>query len=187
MRKFKQFFAVFLSLAALVVLMIGPLYRSLFTYKDCGERHSFNITSPLLIAYIDSIAAIENVETIEQIAELSNKMTSEQLSFQATRSEINPNKLFPNKSTHCVGYSAFYAAVCNYLLSKNGFGDAWHCQAHCGEIHFLGYNVHQLFDSAFFANHDFNIIQGDSDSEIYCTDPTLHDYLGISGVSPYNY
>ncbi len=187
MRRLKVMLVVFVSLAVLVVLMRGPLYRSLFSYKDCGERHSFRITSKFLMAYIDSAADMDNVESVEQIAELSNKITSAQLSFQATRSEINPNKLFTNKSTHCVGYSAFYEAVCNYLLAKNGFGDSWHCQAHCGQIHFLGYNVHHLFDSAFFANHDFNIIQGDSDSEIYCTDPTLHDYLGISRVSPYKH
>ena len=187
MRRLKIVLVVFVSLAVLMVLMRGPLYRSLFSYKDCGERDSFSITSKFLLAYIDSVADMDNVESVGQIAELSNKITSAQLSFQATRSEINPNKLFPNKSTHCVGYSAFYAAVCNYLLSKNGFGAAWHCQAHCGEIHFLGYNVHHLFDSAFFANHDFNIVRGGSDAEIYFTAPTLYDYLGMSGVSPYNY
>jgi hypothetical protein len=38
MRKLKLLLTVFFSLAVLVVLMRGPLYRSLFSYQDCGER-----------------------------------------------------------------------------------------------------------------------------------------------------
>jgi len=186
MRKLKLLLTVFFSLAVLVVLMRGPLYRSLFSYQDCGERDSFSITSNFLLAYIDSVADMDNMESVEQIVELSQEITSDQLSFQASRSEINPNKLFPNNRTHCVGYSAFYTAVCNYLLKQNGFADSFQCRAYCGQIHFVGYNIHSLFDSVLFADHDFNCIQNASGSEKYFTDPTLYDYLGIAYVSPFS-
>jgi hypothetical protein len=175
-------------LALLLVLFIlrGPLYRCFFSYEKCSERQSYSVTSVLLKEYIDSVAGIKRVESVERIVELSHQITSDQLSFQASGSEINPNKLFPNNSTHCVGYSAFYTAVCNYLLKQNGFADSFQCRAYCGQIHFLGYNVNSLFESAFFADHDFNWIQNASGSEKYFTDPTLYDYLGIAYVSPFS-
>jgi hypothetical protein len=174
-------------LASILIIFIfrGPLYRCFFSYEKCGERQSYSVTSPLLKEYIDSVTVKRRAESVEQVIELTHEITSHQLSFQASRSEINPNKLFPNKRTHCVGYSAFYTAVCNYLLKQNGFADSFQCRAYCGQIHLLGYNVHSLFDSAFFADHDFNCIQNASGSEKYFTDPTLYDYLGIAYVSPF--
>jgi hypothetical protein len=177
---------VVLALLLIIFILRGPLYRCFFSYEKCSERQSHSVTSVLLEEYIDSVAGIKRLESVERIVELSHQITSDQLSFQASRSEINPNKLYPNNRTHCVGYSAFYTAVCNYLLKQNGFADSFQCRAYCGQIHFLGYNVHILFDSAFFADHDFNCIQNASGSEKYFTDPTLYDYLRIAYVSPFS-
>lgn len=186
MKPGNKILVVVLALLLVLFILRGPFYRCFFSYEKCGERQSYSVTSPLLKEYIDSVAGKRRAESVEQIVELSHEITSDQLSFQASGSEINPNKLYPNNRTHCVGYSAFYTAVCNYLLKQNGFADSFQCRAYCGQIHFLGYNVHSLFDTAFFADHDFNCIQNASGSEKYFIDPTLYDYLGIAYVSAFS-
>ena len=95
---------VVLAFLLIIFIFRGPLYRCFFSYEKCGERQSYLVTSVLLKEYIDSVARKGGAESVEQIAELSHEITSDQLSFQASRSEINPNKLYPNNRNHCVGY-----------------------------------------------------------------------------------
>jgi hypothetical protein len=167
----------------LLVLFRGTLYRILFSYENCGRRPHISISSSLLRNHLDSIARFHEPQSILEIVNLSNRITANQLSYHTKASEINPNRLFPQSKTHCVGYSAFYASICNYLLEHYGFGQTYHCDAYCGKISFLGYDLHKHFENPFFASHDFNMISNSSGKEIICIDPILYDYFRIESIT----
>jgi hypothetical protein len=180
-RKIVSFILLFALVS--VFFICGPLYRSLFYYTSCGVRNTYRISSPALEEYIDSLSALNPPESTHDVIALANTITSEQLSFQTSHSEVNPNLLFPGGRSHCVGYSAFFTTVCNGLLEKYNFDQQWSCASHRGNIYLLGFNLHDCFRSSFFADHDFNCMSHHSSGEIICTDPTLFDYIGIATIS----
>jgi hypothetical protein len=179
-------FKIVLSTLLIVLLVLvfrGALYRVLVSYEKCGNRKSYELTSEILRQYLDSIVTDQPVTNVEQIVLLANEITADQLTYTTKNAEENPSKLFPLGATHCVGYSAFYATICNYLLVRYGYEHEWHCYTHYGHIHLMGYNLHNAFGSPFFANHDYNSIRNSKGTDIYFTDPTLYDYSGIVMIS----
>lgn len=60
--------------------------------------------------------------------------------------------------------------------------DEWGAKHKVGEIYFLGYNIHPLFKSEFFKDHDFVVIENRKTNEIIAVDPALYDYFRINKI-----
>ena len=68
------------------------------------------------------------------------------------------------------------------MLEKNRLSDLWVATPQIGQLYLMGKNIHPYFNSAFFKDHDFVIIENLKTGEIVAVDPSLHDYTGIQHV-----
>jgi hypothetical protein len=170
-------------LMTLGLVFRGALYRYLVRYQSVGVRMNYVATDDKLIDYIETSANEQTDLDIAQIIQLGLSITSKQLHFAATQNDIDPNHLVNSKAAHCVGYAAFFATTCNYLLKKYNLGDHWEAKPHIGQLYFLGANVHQYSNAPFFKDHDFVTIRNKTTGEIRAVDPTINDYLGIDFIN----
>src|SRR5688572_7801753 len=127
MKRIKKFLKwttiTFLALFLLVFLFRGFLYRQLFSYKSIGSRTTYLATDKELTDYIDNKTVLFKPRDVKDIIEISLQLTSSRLNFSSAKNDNDPNKLIKTKNAHCIGYSAFFTATCNYLLNKFGFDD----------------------------------------------------------------
>jgi hypothetical protein len=186
MSKGRRIILMLVVVVAIVFLLKGTLFRFFVSYRDCGTRDSFELTSWELRQYIDSCSVTEPPTDIMGVIMLANKITASQLTFRASSKEIDPNMLCMYHRTHCRGYAAFFEVVCNYLLEKYKFNKEWSCSAHVGHIYLMSLDVHRFFKSSFFKNHDFNSIRNNSDGKEILIDATVYDYFGIETVAHAN-
>ncbi len=175
----KRTILAILILAAVGVFFRGWIYRSLVTYHSVGERTNFSVTNDKLINYLDASTKNINEPNIQQIIKLGLSISSKQLNFSAGKNDIDPNQLINSKTAHCVGYAAFFTTSCNYLLEKYELSGEWTAKHQIGQLNFLGINIHKLFNSPFFKDHDFVIIKNEKTGETLAVDPTINDYLSI--------
>src|SRR5690606_28082663 len=183
MKYIKGFFLTLIILIIVAILLRGPIFRSLITYDSIGERENYLITDDNLAYYIDSGAESLLDPNVEQIIKLSLSLTSNQLNFTFEKNDNDPNLLIISKTAHCVGYAHFFATTCNYLLEKHGFSADWLATSRVGQMSFIGIDVHQFFNSPFFRDHDFVVIENLKTGEKFAVDPSVHDYLGIDFIS----
>jgi hypothetical protein len=183
-RKFLKWATVTLCTLLFGALIFrGGLYRLLFSYKFVGHRTSYIAIDKELTGYIDGKTVSFKPTGIKDIIKMSLQLTSDRLNFKETRNDNDPNKLVRTRNAHCIGYSAFYSATCNYLLGKYGFADNWISQPLIAQIYFRNVNLHQYFTSSFFRDHDFNGITNKKTGEQYFVDPTVNDYFYIDFVT----
>lgn len=183
MKFIQRIILAIIMLTIIVFLFRGWLYRHLVRYHSAGVRTNYVATDDQLINYIETSADKQTDLDIAQIIQLGLSITSKQLHFTATQNAIDPNQLVYSKAAHCVGYAAFFATTCNYLLKKYNLGNHWEAKPHIGQLYFLGTNVHQYSNAPFFADHDFVTIKNKTTGEIRAVDPTLSDYLDIDFIN----
>lgn len=184
MKRFLKWILVVVGVVLLCgVVFRGFIYRQLFHYQPIGQRTIYNATRPELIRFIDDATSSFKPEGVEHIVEKSLALTSERLQFRAARNDNDPDKLIRTTQAHCVGYSAFFSAVCNYLLEKYGYSESWSSKPLIGQIYVGQINIHQFASSSFFRDHDFNVIENHHTGERYYVDPTLRDYFYIDYVT----
>jgi hypothetical protein len=183
MKIIKRTILTILILIAVGALFRGWIYRFVVTYKSEGIRNSYVVPNKQFSDYIDKGTQKLITPNIDQIVSHSLVLTSNQLNFSARKNEIEPNKLMTTKTTHCVGYSSFFAASCNHLLKKYNMEDIWVVNQHIGQLYFLGKNIHKYLNSPFFKDHDFVTIENKLTGELIAVDPSLYDYLYIDCVN----
>lgn len=161
----------------------GYIYRQLVTYKSIGDRQNYSVVDDKLVDYIEKKIGNKKNLDITEIIKIGLSTTSQQLNYTASKNDNNPNKLINSKTAHCVGYASFYAATCNYLLKKNNLSSIWTAQPQIGQLYLLGTNIHKYFNSSFFKDHDFVIIENNTTGEVFAVDPTINDYLYIDYIT----
>jgi hypothetical protein len=176
------------ALTILILTLVGFLfrgwfYRNLVTYKSTGARTSYTVKDVKLASSINASADEQVQPHIEEVIELALSITSEQLNFTAEKNDTDPNKLIVSQTANCVGYAAFFATTCNYLLVKHKLADTWIAKPQVGQLHFLDINIHQYISTPFFADHDFVTIENKTRGQIFAVDPTVSDYLDIDLVT----
>ncbi|UAY53502.1 hypothetical protein [Ferruginibacter albus] len=182
--KFLKWFSLsILFLLVCGLIFRGFLYRHFFFYKTISQRSTYSVSDKKLISYIDSASITFKPESIKDIIDFSLKLTAEKLQFKEAKNENDPNKLITSNNAHCVGYAAFFSAICNYLLQKFNFNEDWHSIPLVGQIYFCGINIHPFIHSSFYKDHDFDVIENKKTGEKYYTDPTINDYLKINYVT----
>jgi len=68
-------------------------------------------------------------------------------------------------------------------LDKYELSGNWIAKPQIGQLNFLGINVHKYFNSQFFKDHDFVLIENKTTDEVFAVDPTVRDYLKINFIS----
>jgi len=87
------------------------------------------------------------------------------------------------KKANCIGYSALFNSIGNYLIRKQNLSDKFEFSHLVGKLNVFGFNIHNLFNSPFFRDHDFNEIKNNLTDEKTFVDPSLRDYLRIENVT----
>lgn len=165
-----------------IYLLKNPLYNLFIHYSISGKR-AYNYSPE---EHLRKIMDEENVkfapETVEEVIDLSLKITDRHLHYRFQKSSVDPNEICKTGSTHCVGYSAFFNTTFNYLIQKNKIS-GWTTSQCYGGLFLFNINLNKLFDSPFFRDHDFNSIRNQKTGENIYVDPTVFDYLGIDRIN----
>jgi hypothetical protein len=177
----KNSLKIFVLLFLLVVLFRGFLYRNSVVYHQIKSRDALIIKDDNLIEFINTCDI--DTASIDEIIESALDITSEKLSFTDGNCDVNPNELFYSTKSNCIGYAGFYASTFNYLLKKYHLDTDWKATPVVGKLEFFGFDIHKLFSSPFFKDHDFVVIENKILGIKYAVDPTIHDYLSVDYIS----
>jgi hypothetical protein len=183
--------AVWVGLFLLGFLLRGGLFRQFFNYR--AEKRfvlEYKIENTQLTDFIVKHPEVydREVEDIEHIALIAEKITADALSFSKDSIVFNPNLVFASGGiTNDAGYSAFYTTVCDYLIDYYSLKNYYDCRHIVGSCFFRGTNLTtfrtirggQPFPSEFH----FNVILNLKTGETISLDPTLYDAYRISTVS----
>lgn len=183
--KFFKRLVITLGIVLLLLFIFrGIIYQKLIRYVDLDARKSYVITNDSLVTYIDNQLSDKNFSNIHEIADFSQSITSEILSFSLESKVSDPNVLWETRKANCVGYATLTAAVMNYILNKKNDQD-WKAEPRRGLLFCGGFNLNKLFHNKYFKDHDFVLIRHtESGAEIYI-DSSVHDYLGVNEVEKY--
>ena len=169
-------------LIVLTILLRGILYRLTVEYEKIGDRPAIEIEDDKLIQVIDSISGDRKID-LNQIVEISSLITRKNLRFTFEKADKDPNQLIYTKKSNCVGYSAMFNSIADYLIEQNDLEDEYESSHLVGRLRFMGIDIHRLFDDPFFKDHDFNEILNLDTGERISIDPTVNDYSRIRRVS----
>lgn len=183
MKLIKRTVLTILVLLIVALLFRGSIYRLFVNYRSIGQRQNYPALDSKLINYIELNLADREALDINQVIEIGLHATSKQLNFKVSKNDRDPNKLINSKTAHCVGYSHFFATTCNYILKRNNLSDIWVAKPQIGNLFIFGANIHKYFNSPFFKDHDFVIIENRVTGELLAVDPTVNDYLFINYVT----
>jgi len=175
-----------LKITGLIILILivfrGFIYRQIVNYTEIGLRDEIEITNRELIRKIEAKSKNRNID-LEIIAEIAEKITSEELNFTMNRTSNNPNVMIDTNQANCVGYSVMFNSISNYLIRMNKLQNQFEAKHKIGELDLLGINLHQFFESPFFRDHDFNDLTDKETGKIISVDPSLSDYFQIKRIS----
>jgi len=177
----KKIFKIIGISILLLLLFRGFIFRLIIKYQSIGTRTEIKIIEKNLIKKIESKSA-NKIINLDKIIAIANEITTEELNFTGSRASNNPNHLINSKEANCIGYSAMFNSIANYLIKKNQLESKIEAHHKIGQLYFLGIDIHQFFDSAFFRDHDFNEIEILESGEKYYIDPTIYDYFWISRI-----
>ena len=177
--KIIKYFGIFIIL---LILFRGFLYRTLVNYSKVNVRNNITLTNKNLIQEIDK-RTNGKILSIEEITKLSNSITSEKLNFTFGKISNNPNNAAELKKANCIGYSALFNSIGNYIIVKQNMTNKYEFNHLVGRLDVFGLDIHSLFDSPFFRDHDFNEIRNKQTDEKIYVDPSLRDYLRIGYIT----
>jgi len=178
----KKFLKIIGILILIIVLFREIIYRLAINYRTIGIRTEIEITNKELIKLIETKSKDREVD-FKEILKIADEITIEELKFTIDRASNNPNELINTKKANCIGYSAMYNSITNYLIKQNRLQDKIEARHKIGQLDLFGINLHQFFENSFFKDHDFNEIENKETGQIILIDPSISDYLYIKRVS----
>lgn len=166
----------------ILILFRGFIFRLTIKYNEIGTRPKIEITNKQLIEKIETFATSRLI-TPEDIVKTASTITNSELAFTTQTVSSNPNELINTNKANCVGYSAMFNSVANFLIKKNELEHTIVTEHKIGQLSFMGINLHQFFNNSFLKDHDFNELKNMKTGKVIFIDPTVSDYLWISSVS----
>lgn len=115
---------------------------------------------------------------LSDLVDFALDITKNQLSFTFDKCSSEPTRLIKTPKANCIGYSALFNSVMNYILIKRQLDKRYECVYYVGKIYYAGQNINDLFDDSFFKDHGFNVIKDIENENTTVIDPSLHEYLG---------
>ena len=177
----KKTIKVIAILILLIFILRGAIYRLLIDYREIGAREVIKVTNELLKEEIEDKIAKEQL-SINEIDRISREITNRRLKFTFQEASTNPNKTCESKKTNCIGYSALYTSISNYILEEKHLEDQFSITHKIGKLSLFGNDLHKYIDNPFFKDHDFVEINNKSTGETRYVDPSVSDYLRINYV-----
>ena len=173
------------ALILMLALFRGTVFRFAIKYNEVGSRPGIEVTNSKLIEKIKINTKNREID-LSGILKIADKLTKEELKFTKNRVSNNPNKLIDTNQANCVGYSAMFNSIANYLINKNKYENEIEVEHKIGQLELFGINLHQFFESPFFRDHDYNEITDKNTGKKILVDPVVSDYLRIKRVAQKN-
>lgn len=170
------FIAATLAIIVCAITLRQTLFNSFFSYRILSERKF------IASQYHQSGRSTGYGTTEDEMINESLRETADTLSFTVQRSSHDPEELRLPRKANCIGYARFFCAEFNRRAAANGQSGRYRAVPFIGKISFMGYDLHSLFSSPFFKDHDFAIVFDRQNGERTAVDPSLYDYTGISRV-----
>jgi hypothetical protein len=170
-------------LLVLTFLLRNVLYTSFVDYRNARDRSTAGLIADKEIrAELAAWAKANPEASARRMHGKALDITARELQF-SLKASSDVSTILSTHKAHCVGYSRLYCASFNTLAKETDQSGDYRCKHRVGEIHLLGYNVHELFSSPSFKDHDFNVITDTKGTVLLATDPNLYDYSYISKVN----
>ena len=164
------------------LLFRGVFFRLAIKYNEISVRSEIEITNGKLIETIED-NTINREINLDKILEITDKITKEELKFTMHHVSNDPNELINTNEANCIGYSAMFNSVANYLIRKNKLQNEIEAKHKIGKLELFGVDLHSFFQKPFFKDHDFNEITNKKTGKKIFIDPTVSDYLGIKRIT----
>lgn len=177
----KKLFQGFVLFLVLLIPFRGQVYRCLVTYEAIGQRPNIAITNQKLIDAIERKSQ-NKPSNAEQLMSVAMDITCDHLQFTFAQAPSDPNTLVETHQANCVGYSAMFQSVVQYIIRKYQLEQQWQTQHLIGKLYVCGVDIHPYFDTPFFRDHDFNLIKNLETGQTLYADPSTGDYLWIPRV-----
>ena len=163
----------------LSIVFRGPLFRWGFSYSSVQTREITRLNAESSKYFSERDCG----DLIEAKIQKNLKIVGKTLEYTFKSVSSNPNSFRNYSKAHCVGYSALFASLLREDIECSGISKIWAVQHGVGKIHLFGFNLHSLFNSPFFRDHDFVILENMDSGEVIKIDPVVYDYLFIETVN----
>jgi len=117
MKTLKKILKYSIIILVLILVFRGWIYRNTFHYTIIKERNPIELTDKTLKTEIDKEITGENL-TLSQTIKIARKTTNKNLFFSGEKISFNPNISIKTGKANCIGYSAMFSSVFNYIVKK---------------------------------------------------------------------
>jgi len=132
----KRIFKVIGISILILILFRGIIFRLAIKYNEIGTRPKIEITSGDLMERIERKSK-DKKNDLKSIVEVADEITTTELKFTTNRASNNPNELINTKQANCVGYSAMFNSITNYLIRKNELQNEIEAEHKIGQLELL--------------------------------------------------
>ena len=179
-RLFKWVGGTVLLLIVLAVLLRGPLFRLCFHFQNLRERRT-GAPLPHVVSGHPSETRIDPV--VSTCIDDALDATAEALEFSTGHSPGDVSGALASGTANCIGYAAVFTQFCEVRLQTAVPSDDWRV-LHLRGLLFCGsFNLHRLFSSPFWKDHDICVVENRSTGQRLYIDPTLFDAAHIRRVN----
>jgi hypothetical protein len=173
MRVFWRLFLLLLLGAVFLWLTRAWTFRSVVHYRIVGERGEVR---PIPVSTFGSM-------DLDLAIDAALDTTAVRLHFSTGAVSNDPRKLGQGSPANCIGYAALCASLLKGQLETAGLGDRYMVEAVIGKLYMGDQDLHALFTSPFWKDHDVVRIRETASGMELLLDPTLYDAVGIGRVS----
>ncbi|MBX2874006.1 MAG: hypothetical protein KTR30_17955 [Saprospiraceae bacterium] len=159
----------------------GQVFRLCFVYVPI-EQVQFPDKSDTFRTRVKESIAIQPTASPQKHIALALRYTAQHLSFTTASSSSDPIQLLKRPKANCMGYANFFEHCLRHQLRKTAVEENYELQQWRGKLHLFGWDIHSLFQSPFWKDHDFNIIIDNTSGQQMAVDATLYDYFRIRSV-----
>lgn len=180
----RKFLATILAVFLFSYLFRGPIYRSVVKYRVTDERTALSFNGEARSLCLANLRESTLPMDMEGAVDFALDLTAGKLSYAFRGTSNDPSiLLLSNDRAHCVGYAALFSAACNVALDRSGLQRTVRCEQKVAKLEVFGEDIHALFDSPFFKDHDICLVTDLRSGAIIAVDPTLNDFLGVDRVA----
>jgi len=180
----RKFLFAFLVGLLFMILFRGSIYRSVVKYRVIEERNAVAFNREAQLSCERAMPDSTSLNDMEGAIAFAHELTANRLCYAFTSTSNDPSALLlTSNRAHCVGYAGLFSATCNLALERAGLEGSVTCKQKVAKLVVFGQDMHALFDSPFFHDHDICLVTDMRTGETIALDPTLNDILSIDRVA----
>lgn len=181
LRLLKWTLFILLVVAGTAFLFRERLFRAFFHFEGLHERSPAN--AGLQASAQPLTPPAHSANDVGACIDAALEETADALSFTTGHVRNDAVSALKAGKANCIGYTAVFKDRCEVQLARAGVSDEWGVRHMRGSLYCGSFNMHRLFPSPFWKDHDICVIENRHTGERVHVDPSLFDALGIRRVS----